>query len=405
MYCHSCGNKVEDGVKFCPVCGVPVKQTSQSAAAREPGKPPVDARTPKKGRGLKVAAILCAVAVIVAASGFGTHIGDLALSERTAVDVSALPDSLKAFLRQFHDGYWDAAGSWQNPDDKIFDSEHAADGSSNIMAGILSPEASCVDYTLYPGNWTDEVWGTADPRGWQSSYRACDRSAIDWIAKNIFNISDEDILTLVQQAEDLHVFYADSMDNGEPAYYVPLAGGVGGFFNEARLLSAETDGVRYYVTYEVYEAGPDGQPDGCYQKTYQAEVELKNIDGQDYWSLYRNAPAAQEEGENGASLDEWLGVWYADTGEYLDIQAVSDTGLSLMYHHIVEIGFMDTDYEMEFDDAAKTIASEIGDREAVVGWEYTLVLGDGTITVQSRYPDQTYIKSEDAASAPSGARQ
>ena len=86
----------------------------------------------------------------------------------------------------------------------------------------------------------------------------------------------------------------------------------------------------------------------------------------------------------------WLGTWEDGTGESLEIYAVAETGLSLVYHHYVEDGsFMHTDYQMEFDNAEKTVASEIGGAENY-GWEYTLILNDGFITVESRYPDQIF---------------
>ena len=101
------------------------------------------------------------------------------------------------------------------------------------------------------------------------------------------------------------------------------------------------------------------------------------------------APEAEESSPD----SEWIGTWTADSGESLEINSVSDTGLSLVFHKRSEQGnMMDVDYVMEFDNTEKTVASEVGGPEDHGGWEYTFILGDGVITVQSRYPDQLYYK-------------
>ena len=68
--------------------------------------------------------------------------------------------------------------------------------------------------------------------------------------------------------------------------------------------------------------------------------------------------------------------------------------MSLIYNKYSEQGnMMNVNYEMEFDDDAKTIASEIGSPNDHGGWEYTFVLTNDYITVKSRYPDQIFYKA------------
>lgn len=50
---------------------------------------------------------------------------------------------------------------------------------------------------------------------------------------------------------------------------------------------------------------------------------------------------------------------------------------------------LNTSYEMLFEDAGKTVASEPGDI-AQTGWKYTLELHDGYLTLKSRYPDKFF---------------
>ena len=89
----------------------------------------------------------------------------------------------------------------------------------------------------------------------------------------------------------------------------------------------------------------------------------------------------------------WIGTWTASTGESLEITSVSSNGVSLVFNKLSEQGnMMNVDYEMEFDNSEKTIASEIGSKEDHGGWKYTFVLKDGYIIVKSRYPDQIFYK-------------
>ncbi len=310
-----------------------------------------------------------------------------AQSGRTEVDAATLPDSLNAFLKQFIDWYG-TGGNYAS--DSYYDCEHAADGSSNIMAGIVNcVTPSIVDFSLYPGVMPEEHMSMDD---WYVVY---DGPTADWVAKNIFNVPDGDLDTLVRQAEEQGWFRLDGMDDGSYQYISPIIGGIGDTGTEVRLSSAEFDGEKYYVVYDLYQVWftTDGKDE--YLSSYYAELEYKDIDGQSYWSMYRNSKDIPPEAK--ASADGWLGRWYADTGEYLDIRSVSDTGISMVFHIIIENGeFMDSPYELEFDNGARTVASEMGGPEDHGSWEYTFILGDGYITVQSRYPDQVFTKGDSA---------
>ena len=91
---------------------------------------------------------------------------------------------------------------------------------------------------------------------------------------------------------------------------------------------------------------------------------------------------------------KWLGKWIADSGESMDIYSVTDQGIVFKFDHYIEDGsFISSDIEMVFDNAEKTVASEI-DGSHMYGWEYALVLNDETITMKSRYPDRIYYRAE-----------
>ena len=120
--------------------------------------------------------------------------------------------------------------------------------------------------------------------------------------------------------------------------------------------------------------------------------------GYSFWEekALSEAYALVGEGERYMFVSEWLGKWVADNGENLEIYKVSDDdGLILTFNKMSEQGsMMSVEYEMEFDDEDRTVASEVGESEDHGGWEYTFVLSSRYITVKSRYPDQIFYKQD-----------
>lgn len=99
----------------------------------------------------------------------------------------------------------------------------------------------------------------------------------------------------------------------------------------------------------------------------------------------------------------WEGYWQAtDTEEHFEITEVSDTGLKVVFYHYEEGLIEQFKYDMEFDDPQKTVASEIGSANDHGGWEYTFNFKGGSVVVQSKFPDQTYVRSEKPAEGTDG---
>ena len=95
---------------------------------------------------------------------------------------------------------------------------------------------------------------------------------------------------------------------------------------------------------------------------------------------------------------DWEGYWqFVDTEEHFEISQVTDTGLKVVYYHFEEGLLEQFTYDMEFDDPAKTIASEIGPASSHGGWEYAFNFKGDSIIVQSKFPDQTFNRSEKPA--------
>ena len=87
----------------------------------------------------------------------------------------------------------------------------------------------------------------------------------------------------------------------------------------------------------------------------------------------------------------WEGSYQtSDTEEHFTIYDVTDTGFKVEFYHLEEGLIEKFDYEMEFDNAEKTVASEKGTTEDNGGWEYIFAFGGDTITVNWQGNAQLY---------------
>ena len=96
-------------------------------------------------------------------------------------------------------------------------------------------------------------------------------------------------------------------------------------------------------------------------------------------------------------IPAWEGSWQAtDTEEHFEISSVTADGFKVVFWHYEEGQIEEFIYKMEFDNEDRTIASEIGTGKDHGGWEYTFNLNGDTILVQSKLPDQTFLRTEAA---------
>lgn len=96
-------------------------------------------------------------------------------------------------------------------------------------------------------------------------------------------------------------------------------------------------------------------------------------------------------------IPAWEGSWQAtDTEEHFEISSVTADGFKVVFWHYEEGQIEEFIYKMEFDNEDRTIASELGTGKDHGGWEYTFNLNGDTILVQSKLPDQTFLRTEAA---------
>ena len=87
----------------------------------------------------------------------------------------------------------------------------------------------------------------------------------------------------------------------------------------------------------------------------------------------------------------WEGNYQSvDTEEHFKIYDVTDTGFKVEFYHFEEGLIEKFDYDMEFDNAEKTVASEKGTTEDNGGWEYLFSFGGDSITVNWQGNAQLY---------------
>jgi hypothetical protein len=78
----------------------------------------------------------------------------------------------------------------------------------------------------------------------------------------------------------------------------------------------------------------------------------------------------------------WAGSYQStDTDEHFTIYDVTDKGFKVEFYHYEEDLIERFDYEMEYDDESRALASQVGSMDDNGGWEYCFGFGGSRITV------------------------
>ena len=226
---------------------------------------------------LRVAACLTAAVMLLSAAACAGSTVDLSSEDPfTELKTDKLDREMTDFLTRFTDWYEVDEGQ-----KLAYDSKTAGDGSTNILRSIMG-DAGCTDWGKYPVGERKEVYNTKklDPKKWAKesggAYLVFNSKDVEWIAVNIFNVTEKDIEAMREQGEKNKWFY---LKNGK---YYKTIGGVGDPLTEYTFDSAKTDGTVYYVNYSCYFNNGEER---TFNGSYSAEVQQKTIDGKDYWTL------------------------------------------------------------------------------------------------------------------------
>ena len=225
--------------------------------------------------------------VMAAGETIGSDSFDASKTEKQTVDISSLPESLTSFLEIFNGGYVKATrgGSLE------YDYRTAGSSNSNIIYAIIG-KPMCASISMYPG--PDPETLDRDPWGWCDEgfegmpvdfALAFDTEKVNWIAQNIFNITEADIDALSEQGMSDRLFYET-----DSSYYVLYPATGTSERKVVSLTSAQFDGQYYYIEYDAayFSSIPTGADHSQWTQydTYYAVMEPKEIDGVEYWSLY-----------------------------------------------------------------------------------------------------------------------
>lgn len=333
MFCRTCGYDMPDGVTVCPICNTPVinqvQQNMVTNVEKNIYNPNVKIR--KKTFKWKIL-LLCVLGIVLFAGGIiiGKKIEKSHNSGRkedgkqdvtnetmhaTATDateteaeldtvvetteeittetipaepieiaISQVPELEK--LKSFLDHY-ERYGTYINMD---FDSENP---TCDILGYLMDPECAIAEVTMAPKyeieEHPDENYG--DPQGkLQYSYLKIRVDGIDWIEKNVFNMSDEAVQRV---RESYFQLYDDvyELDGYYYAQYDPVNGGIYyGSYNN--IVNVKYDGTYYYITVDDYD-GFEYEKNGNsianlvpWKSRYELKMELKEVDGVTFWSLH-----------------------------------------------------------------------------------------------------------------------
>ena len=221
-------------------------------------------------------------AAMLMISAASCHSGEKPASDEPAKVLDSREEaSLKAFLVSFVKRYpVSSDGKWE------YDCSSAAGAEVNIMACLVTP-ASCADWTLYSGKTEEECFfeKSDDPKRWAEEtyvYFRYDAGTVDFIAREIFNLTQETIESLTQRGEREGMFYRQ-----EDSYYT-VRDDTQESFSEVTLLSEAAVGNRYQVEFEADTLLRTDENDELLHISgrCRAELSLKSVDGREYWSLY-----------------------------------------------------------------------------------------------------------------------
>lgn len=201
------------------------------------------------------------------------------------IAVSEIPekDSLYVFLNKFE--------NYGTATDKDYSCENPPD---NMLAQILSTKEhdqhEIVDLTLAPEYQFSQEDTSVD-------YIKCGRystAGIEWIEKNVLNMSDDHIKAMKESLPNERPSEAGIYLEGNEYCYVDdcIDGGLNEENYANKILEAKYDGTYYYLTVDGYrpedyskieKTDDEGTP--VISRT-QWKLELKEMDGKKFWSIY-----------------------------------------------------------------------------------------------------------------------
>lgn len=366
MFCDNCGSQLRDEAAFCPKCGTAVKKELESSESsndppvsdyedgyagtqtneNENNKPLSDDLNRKKKKLIII--IVSVVLFLVIAIGVVIIVVNNARSAPKNIDPTTFENGTETIMTE-----------------KAAEATRNSGTESTLLPTDPStavPETEAMNEAVTEASFSisqDEI-----------------ESEIEKIRTYYYTPSSHDAQKVLENGQDGWNYSRDyRFHDGELVFAFVFDG-----TDEHRLYFKDDHMIRYIDENNTTYDYPDTAQFSDWENKVLSEA-------------YTPIESEAQNGKEPIGTSVWIGTWKASTGESLEITSVSDSGLFLVFNKLSEQGnMMNVDYEMEFDDPEKTIASEIGGKEDHGGWEYTFIVDDGYITVKSRYPDQLFYK-------------
>ena len=193
-------------------------------------------------------------------------------------------------LTDFFTYYFQTCQEFDSQKEKLSDKDIPVRNTLSVIVG----HPCAVDYSIYPVQepvqLSDEAAAEISKKQGRQAAMVYefDKESVYWVAQNIFNMEESTINTCMDALLEGNTAQTDSLivsgtgDDGKEKYYV-LTGGVGRADIGVDYTDIKTDGEKYYIKYNEYFLGFEENA-----KTYFALMELKTIDGKEYWTIYQN---------------------------------------------------------------------------------------------------------------------
>ena len=254
------------------------------------------------------------------------------------IDIEALPefDSLESFLCVFDFGFAYDGGPY-NEEGIGYQGKEMLDFEDDDIYS----QVNVLDRLMYWGFFWIEPFKSIQPVEWiysdevsipyprSSTYYLYKSEDVDWFLQNIFNCSETSIQKMRDDSQsnpDDHIYYYT-----DGYYYDPETELEGGAIPV--IVSAKYDGEFYYIAYDSFEDSfwnDEFLSMEMYRGRYYAVLKLKNIDGKNYWSVYRWYNTVSEDLGN---IDSYHYNKLADEkfwqGDYQNTMEILQTGYEM----------------------------------------------------------------------------
>lgn len=200
--------------------------------------------------------------------------------------------------------YYDRTDDRNNQNGYGGDYNYETATENGILMAIMW-NCPCVNFGIYPGqtvreepykNDIPDPMGLAVDDGYVRMYYKYHADTINWIAKNIFNVSDESIKEQVEAATQNaksvtqdSIYAHNKLFYESDGYYYAITSGMGWESTyDFSIDNVEREGDDYLIRYIQNEYNYRGMEGDVLvgSKQFEVKMQYKEIDGKKYWTLF-----------------------------------------------------------------------------------------------------------------------